>query len=84
MISTPHATRILIVDDDEEDFIITRDYINNIEDHSIELHWINSFDAALDRMIKRAYDIYFIDYKLGPNSGVELLNRAHGKILLTL
>jgi len=77
MISTPHATRILIVDDDEEDFIITRDYINNIEDHSIELHWINSFDAALDRMIKRAYDIYFIDYKLGPNSGVELLNRAH-------
>ena len=27
-------------------------------------------------MVKRSYDIYFIDYKLGPNSGVELLNRA--------
>jgi len=76
MTSTPNATRILIVDDDEEDFIITRDYINHIEDHTIELHWINSFEAALDRMIKRSYDIYFIDYKLGANSGVELLNRA--------
>jgi PAS domain S-box-containing protein len=77
MTSAPHATRILIVDDDEEDFIITRDYISHIEDHSIELHWSNSFDTALDRMVKRSYDIYFIDYKLGPNSGVELLNRAH-------
>ena len=33
-------TRILIVDDDEEDFLITSDYISQIEDHSIQLHWI--------------------------------------------
>jgi PAS domain S-box-containing protein len=70
------ATRILIVDDDEDDFYITSQYINEIEEGCFYIEWANHYSAALSRMKDHGFDIYFVDYRLGAKTGVDLLKEA--------
>jgi PAS domain S-box-containing protein len=73
---TNKLTRILIVDDDEDDFFITSDYIREIENAQFEITWANQFNKALEWMCSGAFDIYFVDYRLGAKTGVDLLKEA--------
>jgi len=68
--------RILIVDDDEEDFFITSEYIRNIKGRHFVIDWCYKYKEALDSIFQQKYDIYFIDYYLGPKTGLELMKEA--------
>ncbi|HEY8398463.1 MAG TPA: ATP-binding protein [Flavihumibacter sp.] len=69
-------TKILIVDDDEDDFFITSDYIRGIENAQFHIDWANQYKDALERMKNASYDVYFVDYRLGAKTGVDLLREA--------
>ena len=68
--------RILIVDDDEEDFFITSEYIKNIKGRQFIIDWCYKYKEALDHICHNRYDIYFIDYYLGPRTGLEMMKEA--------
>ncbi len=70
------ALRILIIDDDKDDFFITSSYIKKIPGIDVRIDWCDDYDAALKLIADRQYDIYFVDYLLGARSGVELLQDA--------
>jgi PAS domain S-box-containing protein len=76
MIVSNLQARILIVDDDEDDFLITSDLIRNIPSSGFTINWCYSYKEALDQMKNRASDIYFIDYRLGAKTGLDLLKEA--------
>jgi PAS domain S-box-containing protein len=69
-------TRILLVDDDQDDYFITSEYIREIEEGQFEIAWANTYQQALSYMKEHAFDIYFVDYRLGAKTGVELLKEA--------
>ena len=73
---TTVPTRILIVDDDEDDFFITSEYIGNISTKKFEVDWAFSYNDALDKLTSHQYDLYFVDYRLGVKTGMDLLNDA--------
>jgi signal transduction histidine kinase len=69
--------RVLVVDDDEDDFIITREVLREIEPHTpIELQWIAQFDAAKDAVCSGSFDVVLLDYRLGACTGLEILQHA--------
>lgn len=68
--------RILLVDDDEDDYLITRDLLAEIERVPHELKWVQSYDEALRTIERRAHDVYLFDYHLGARTGLELLRDA--------
>ncbi len=70
------ATRILIVDDDEDDFFITSDYIRNIRGKNITVDWSYNYNDALEKLSSNTHDIYFVDYRLGIKTGMDLLKDA--------
>jgi PAS domain S-box-containing protein len=76
MISPENSIRILIVDDDEDDFLIISDYIRNINPTRFVLHWCYNYFEALTHMKHHNYDLYFVDYRLGAKTGLELLKEA--------
>ena len=39
-------TRILIIDDDEDDFLLTSDYIRNIHDKKFHIDWCYKYQDA--------------------------------------
>jgi PAS domain S-box-containing protein len=64
--------KVLLVDDDEDDYIITRDLILRIAGR-YHLDWVNNYNGALDAIQRREHDIYLLDYRLGERTGLELL-----------
>ena len=68
--------KVLLIDDDEDDYIITREIISDISASNYTLDWTASFSEALDLISQRRHDVYLIDYRLGAHDGLELINRA--------
>lgn len=69
--------RILLVDDDEDDFILTKDLFSEIpQSQNYKLTWCNNFEEAINAMLKSHYDVYLVDYRLGKYTGIDLLHEA--------
>lgn len=68
--------RILIVDDDEDDFFITSEYIKNIPSNDFIIDWSYNYKDALQKLSSNDHDIYFVDYRLGIKTGMDLLKDA--------
>ena len=68
--------RVLIIDDDEEDFFLTSQYIKKIRGKEFIIDWCYRYKEALDAILEVKYDIYFIDYYLGAKTGLELMKEA--------
>ena len=66
------VVRVLLVDDDEDEYFITRDLFAEI-DRGYELTWVSTYDEARDKMLDASYDAYLVDYHLGAQTGLELL-----------
>ena len=69
-------THILVVDDDEDDFFITSEYINKISDRKFKIDWCYKYADAINHIRKHHYDLYFIDYYLGARTGLDLIKEA--------
>ncbi len=76
MPNTPIVCKILIVDDDEDDFFIISELIRMIPDGRYAIDWASKYDDAFQKLSEQSYDLYFLDYRLGARSGMELLKEA--------
>ena len=68
--------KVLIIDDDEEDFLLTSQYIKKIRGKEFIIDWCYRYKEGLDAIIEARYDIYFIDYYLGAKTGLDLMKEA--------
>ena len=68
--------KVLLVEDDEEDYILTQDLVSDIKNYDIEMQWVSDYDTALQLMNCGTHDAYLLDYSLGARTGLELLNEA--------
>jgi PAS domain S-box-containing protein len=73
---TQNTIKILIIDDDEDDFFIIADYIKEINPTKFIIDWCNNYQSAVERIKSKSYDIYFVDYRLGNLTGLDLLREA--------
>ncbi|MCB0300579.1 MAG: response regulator, partial [Calditrichaeota bacterium] len=70
---TDETLRVLLVDDDEDDYIITRDLLNEIEGRRYLLDWIETAKEAASQMKANTYDVYLVDYRLPDSTGLDLM-----------
>ncbi len=70
-------THILLIEDDEEDYMITRDLLDDIPHRKYRLDWAANFEDALVEINKEAHDAYLLDYRLGMEDGLSLLKAVN-------
>jgi two-component system cell cycle sensor histidine kinase/response regulator CckA len=70
------AIKVLLVDDDEDDFVLTRDFFLEIRGRKYELEWASSYERALEIIRQQRHDVYLFDYRLGGRNGVDLLKEV--------
>ena len=68
--------RIAVVDDDEDDYFIIKEYIDEIERGNLVVDWLSDYNTAIEQIKAGGYHIYFVDYRLGNETGLELLEEA--------
>jgi diguanylate cyclase (GGDEF)-like protein/PAS domain S-box-containing protein len=75
----PSTVKVLLVEDDEEDYLITRNLLAQVRQVKFSLDWVATYEAALDLIESNQHDIYLVDYRLGKHDGLELLQAAAAK-----
>lgn len=65
--------RILIVEDDEDDYIIISDLLVDALGTVGSIVWAHSYDHALEQIEQVDFDFYFIDNRLGAKLGLGLI-----------
>lgn len=68
--------RILLIDDDEDDFINIRDLLREIKGTQYHLTWKSTYKTGLDELANAKFDACLLDFRLGGHTGLELLQEA--------
>lgn len=71
--------RVLLIDDDQDDYLITRDLLAEIPAGDYQLAWSPDYEAGLEAFCKNEHDVVLLDYRLGVRTGLELLAEAHAR-----
>ena len=71
--------KILLIEDDEDDYILTRSLLQQAKGDKFELDWVSTYEKGLEACSREPYDVYLIDYLLGDRDGLELAREFTGK-----
>jgi signal transduction histidine kinase len=70
---TADQIEVLLVEDDEEDYLLTKDLLSRLDGVRHEIHWVSDYRAALKAARDGDHDVYLVDYRLGADDGIELI-----------
>lgn len=68
--------RVLLVDDEEDFYVLMRDLLTGIPGSHYEVDWAGSYDAALGILEADQHAVWLVDYRLGVHDGLELMREA--------
>jgi len=68
---------ILLIEDDEDDYIIVRNILSKITRPRYHLDWKATYEDALQAAEHGRYDVYLLDYRLGEHDGLEFLQEMN-------
>jgi len=77
------AIKVLLIEDDEDDYILTREMLSEVKGGNYDLDWSSSYAEGLKAAGRLEHDVCLVDYRLGERSGVELIREARGLGLTT-
>lgn len=66
--------KILLVEDDEDDFIIFNETLSKVRNKKFELDWTMDYDEGLIKAASSSYDLCIVDYFLGMHTGLEFID----------
>ncbi len=68
--------RVLLIEDDEDDYIITRELLSETDGVRFHLEWASTYETGLSKLLGQSYDVCLLDLRLGERSGLDLLQEA--------
>lgn len=71
-----HPVKVLLVDDDEDYYVLIGDWLKEVKDTKFQLEWVSTYSAAVTKITQQCHDIYLLDYWLGSHNGLELLREV--------
>lgn len=75
--------RVLIVDDDEDDYLLTSELLGDLREQHFEATWAGNFRQAFEQLSTGRFQIAFADFYLGAKTGLDLIEAAQAADLHT-
>lgn len=69
-------TVVLLIEDDEEDYILLQKVLAKVPHQRYKVLWEQQSERGLAHMQREDHDISLVDYRLGATSGIDLLKQA--------
>ncbi len=77
MVETLPAVRVLLIDDDRQEFVLLDGLLSLIAQSKFSLEWAEDYEKGLARLRAEPFDVCLVDYRLaGDRTGLELLKAA--------
>lgn len=64
---------LLLIDNDEDDYLLTRSLLHNARGRKIFLDWASSYEEGYQSLKSRNYHAVLVDYDLGTETGIMLI-----------
>jgi hypothetical protein len=61
----PARVRVLLVEDDEDDALLTRSMFDDIDPARFEVEWTPEYRRGIERLCEGCHDVCLVDYQLG-------------------
>jgi signal transduction histidine kinase len=68
--------RVLLVDDDEDDWLLVRDALLDVGPERYSVDWAATWEDGLKATTRSEHDVYLVDYRLGERDGLELIRQT--------
>ena len=81
MKTTP--VKVLLIEDDEDDVLLVREYLAESDNFKFELEWEPKPEQARLKMVLGSHDVFLIDYRLGSETGLDLIKFVQQKGVIT-
>lgn len=77
------SVKVLLIEDDEDDVFLAREYLAESAVYKFEMDWESRPEEARKKMVSGAYDLFLIDYRLGSETGLDLIRFSQENSVLT-
>lgn len=71
--------RILLIEDDREDYYLTRRMLKEVFGPELRLDWIDNWETASSQIQSGQHDVYLIDYQIGAQTGLDLIRMVEAQ-----
>lgn len=71
--SRTNTIKILLIDDDKDDYMLTKKMLKKTKMISATVQWVSSFKDALDACLHNSFDVVLVDYKMGTHNGIDII-----------
>lgn len=75
--------RLLLIEDDEDDYVITRDLLDDVSHVEFLVRWEMTYEGGLAALEEEFFDICLLDYRLGGQDGMSLLRALDARSIGT-
>ena len=75
--------KVLLIEDDEDDYILTRGLLSEEDAGNYLLDWAPSYEEGLEVAGRGEHQVCLVDYRLGERTGVQLIREARESRLTT-
>lgn len=80
------AVSVLLIDDDEDDFFLLKDLLDEFPGR-YQVEWASGFEAATEKTASSQYDVFLLDYRLGAYTALDVLEHMrkvenHGPVIV--
>ncbi len=65
--------QVLVIDDDQDDFLMLKDLLAEVQGQKFKLEWASSYDMGRAALATGIHEICFLDYRLGARTGLDFL-----------
>ncbi len=73
MANTKNHFKVLLVEDDEEDYFLTKSLLSEVSEKIFHLDWVKNYTEGLEWIAKNEHDVCLIDYRIGEHTGIDLI-----------
>lgn len=76
MFNQDEPVRILLIEDDPDDYILTRSMLSDAYRSNYRLDWESNYESGLHALLTQSYHVVLLDFDLGEHNGLDLLKEA--------
>jgi two-component system, cell cycle sensor histidine kinase and response regulator CckA len=69
------SIHVLLIDDDEDYYFITRKLLSDIEGINYHVTWVSNLKAANQAIKTEKFDVFLVDYQMGHENGLEFVRQ---------
>lgn len=73
MSKVPANLRCLMIEDDEDDFILTKDVLEEAYRDDVDIVWAADYDTARSQLLGGSFRVCLVDYRIGVKTGVDFI-----------